>query len=81
MFYKRIYNNFKLCTIDYNLMKFKSNNLFEEVRIAKNSTQLSIRYSEYDLEKNGTIFLNSKKLKKLFLQLNINNNSLIHSDV
>lgn len=64
-----------------NFLKYKSDNLFEKVNTAKGITELSIRFPEHDLEKHGQNFLHFEKLKKLFLQSDVNNVSLIPNDV
>jgi len=65
----------------FNLLKYKSDDLFEKVNTAKGITELSIWCPEYNLEKQGQHFLNFKKLKSLFLQSHVNSKYLIPNDV
>ena len=64
-----------------NLLKYKSDDLFEKVNTAKGITKLSIRFPEYNIEKYGSSFLNFEKLKSLFLQCDVNDLNLIPNDV
>lgn len=63
------------------MLKFKSEDLFEKAKIAKNVTKLSILFPVYDLEKYGPSFLKFEKLKHLILQSDVNSMNLIASDV
>lgn len=60
-----------------NLLKYKSDDLFEKVDTAKGITELSIRFPEYKLEKHGQNFLKFEKLKSLFLQSDVKDTNVI----
>ncbi len=78
---KTCYNNIYVISKMLNLLKYKSDDLYEKVNTAKDITELSIRFAEYNLEKHGQNFLNFEKLKSLFLQSHVNNKNLIPNDV